>query len=43
MTSKRSNLTYDFGLSEVEVGCQELRDRLKRSAHLRHLLEVYPL
>ena len=41
MTSKRSNPPYPFGLSEAETGCQELRDQLKRSAYLRHLLEVY--
>jgi dienelactone hydrolase len=41
MTNKRSSPTSDFGSPEAETGCQELRDRLKRSAYLRHLLEVY--
>jgi len=30
-----------FGFSEVAVGSAELRDRLKRSAYLHHLLEAY--
>ena len=30
-----------FGLSEVEAGSAALRDRLKRSAYLHHLLETF--
>lgn len=41
MRRKPSRSRRAFGLSEVETGSLELRDRLKRCAYLRHLVETY--
>jgi len=40
MAGQSSRCSVVFGFSQVEAGSEELRDRLKRSAYLRHLLET---
>ena len=41
MTNRHEKYREPFGFSEVAAGSEALRERLKRSAYLRHLLEVY--